>query len=97
MRQPALRSSGLESGNGLEGRCIGIRRAARHFIREVALGACLTREPEALLNTADLRRLRAACRRPYHRGDDEANRGCHTESIAQETGSGGRSGLRPGG
>ena len=45
----------------------------RHFIHEVALGACLTREPEALLNTADLHRLRAARGRPYRRRNDEAN------------------------
>jgi len=37
------------------------------------LGACLTRQPEALLNTADLHRLRAARGRPYRRRNDEAN------------------------
>jgi hypothetical protein len=70
-------------GNGLEAGCIGIGRVARHIIHEVALGACLTRQPEALLSTADLRRLRAARHCPYHRGDDEPNRGCHSETIAQ--------------
>ena len=50
-----------------------------HFVHEVALGAYLTRLPEALLSTADLRCLRAARRRPYHRGDDEANHRCHTD------------------
>ncbi len=44
-------------GNGLEAGCIGIGPVARHIIHGVALGACLTRQPEALLNTADL----AAC------------------------------------
>ena len=61
------------SGNGLEAGCIGIGRVARHIIHEVAFGACLTRQPEALLSTADLRRLHAARRCPYHRRDDEAN------------------------
>ncbi len=68
-------------GNRLEGRGIGIGRAARHFIHEVALGACLMSKPEALLSTADLLRLRATRRGQYYRRDGDANRRCHTDQF----------------